>query len=236
VACVIYVYHRYPIFHCRPAEFLPDSSLNRSLLSGGFSMALMSCLVAFGTVSLQSAINGLGDNNIVVAHTATRKLSNIFMMPFSVMGTTMATYSGQNYGAGRIDRIKTGLRHSLLALYVWCLLCILISYTVCPYLVTAITSTTVPEIIDTAVLYQKVDTLVYFLVPTIAVLRNSLQGMGDHVTPVLSSSLEMIGKILIAFLLTPILKYWGIILAEPIVWAIMVIPLILSMRKRLKGV
>ncbi len=236
VACVIYVYHRYPIFHCSLQEFVPDREVNRNLLAGGFSMALMSCLVAFGTVSLQSAINGLGDNNIVVAHTATRKLTNMFMLPFSVMGTTMATYSGQNFGAGHLDRIKTGLRQVLLILYGWCLLCILVSYTVSPYLVTGVSGTSIREIIDTAVLYQRVDTLFYFLVPTITVLRNSLQGMGDHTTPVLSSSLEMIGKILIAFLLTPILKYWGIILAEPIVWAIMVIPLILSMRKRLKTV
>ncbi len=234
VACLVYVYHRYPIFHCRPEEFLPDPAINRSLLSGGFSMALMSCLVAFGTVSLQSAINGLG-NDIVVAHTATRKLTSMFMLPFSVMGTTMATYSGQNFGAGRIDRIRAGLRQVLLILYGWCLLCILVAYTICPLLVTAVTGTSIREIIDTAVLYQRVDTLVYFLVPTITVLRNSLQGMGDHKTPVLSSGLEMIGKILIAFLLTPLLGYWGIILAEPIVWAVMVIPLILSMVNRLKG-
>ena len=53
--------------------------------------------------------------------------------------------------------------------------------------------------------------------------------MGDHVTPVISSGLELVGKVIIAFTLTPILSYWGIIVAEPIVWAIMVIPLVISM-------
>ena len=58
--------------------------------------------------------------------------------------------------------------------------------------------------------------------------------MGDHITPVISSALELAGKVAVAFLLTPILAYWGIIIAEPIVWTIMVIPLIISLVIRLK--
>ena len=70
--------------------------------------------------------------------------------------------------------------------------------------------------------------------PTITILRNSLQGMGDHITPIFSSGLELVGKVLIAMLLTPVIGYWGIIVSEPIVWAVMVIPLIVSMDKRMK--
>ncbi len=56
-----------------------------------------------------------------------------------------------------------------------------------------------------------------------------MQGFGDSKTPVFSSSLELIGKVLIAFFLAPRIGYWGIIIAEPIVWIIMVIPLIINM-------
>ena len=58
--------------------------------------------------------------------------------------------------------------------------------------------------------------------------------MGDHLTPVISSGLELAGKVLIALILTPIIAYWGIIVAEPIVWAIMVIPLIISMIRHIR--
>lgn len=203
------------------------------MLASGMSMGLMNSLVAFGTLSLQTAINTLGTNTIV-AHAATRKLTNLYMLPFSVLGTTMATYGGQNYGAGRYDRIRSGLKVSLGCSYIWCVIVMLASYTICPYLIVAITDTRIQEVIDTACLYQKFDTLFYLLVPTITILRNSLQGMGDHITPIFSSGLELAGKVLIATLLTPVIGYWGIIVSEPVVWAVMVIPLIVSMVKRMK--
>ena len=62
----------------------------------------------------------------------------------------------------------------------------------------------------------------------ICVLRNAMQGLGDHITPLISSSLEMVGKIVIAATLVPMLGYTGVIVAEPLVWFIMVIPLVVQ--------
>ena len=222
ILCFIYTWKKYPFLHFRIKDFVPEGVLVRHMIESGMSMGLMSCLVSFGTLSLQTAINTLGTNTIV-AHAATRKLTNLYMLPFSVLGTTMATYSGQNYGAGRYDRIRSGLKVSLSCSYIWCLIVLVASYTICPYLIVAITDTSIQEVIDTACLYQRFDTCFYVLVPTITILRNSLQGMGDHVTPIISSGLELVGKVLIALLLTPVIGYWGIIISEPIVWAVMVV-------------
>ena len=228
ILCFIYTWKKYPFLHFRIKDFVPEGVLVMHMIESGMSMGLMSCLVSFGTLSLQTAINTLGTNTIV-AHAATRKLTNLYMLPFSVLGTTMATYSGQNYGAGRYDRIRSGLKVSLSCSYIWCLIVLVASYTICPYLIVAITDTSIQEVIDTACLYQRFDTCFYVLVPTITILRNSLQGMGDHLTPIISSGLE-----LIALLLTPVIGYWGIIISEPIVWAVMVVPLIISIAGRLK--
>ena len=233
ILCFIYTWKKYPFLHFRIKDFVPEGVLVMHMIESGMSMGLMSCLVSFGTLSLQTAINPLGTKTIV-AHAATRKLTNLYMLPFSVLGTTMATYSGQNYGAGRYDRIRSGLKVSLSCSYIWCLIVLVASYTICPYLIVAITDTSIQEVIDTACLYQRFDTCFYVLVPTITILRNSLQGMGDHVTPIISSGLELVGKVLIALLLTPVIGYWGIIISEPIVWAVMVVPLIISMAGRLK--
>ncbi len=233
--CFVYTWIKYPMLHFTLKDFLPTREYTNQLIPAGFSMGMMSCLVSIGTVSLQTAINTLGTNTIV-AHAATRKLSNLYMLPFGTLGAAMATFSGQNFGAGKIDRIKKGIRSALFIAYVWCILVLIMSYTICPYLIVAITDTSIDEVIQTACLYQRVDTLVYMLVPTITILRNSLQGMGDHKTPIISSSLELIGKVAFAFALTPIFGYWAIIFAEPVVWAVMVIPLIFSMIKRLKAV
>mgnify|MGYP000053784514 FL=1 len=233
VLCFGYTWKKYAFLHFNIKDFVPKKEFLKPMLEGGLSMGLMNSLVSFGTLSLQTAINTLGTNTIV-AHAATRKLTNLYMLPFSVLGTTMATYSGQNYGAGRYDRIRAGLKVSLGCSYIWCVIVLIASYTVCPYLIVAITDTNIREVIDTACLYQRFDTCFYLLVPTITILRNSLQGMGDHITPIFSSGLELVGKVLIAMLLTPVIGYWGIIVSEPIVWAVMVIPLIASMVKRMK--
>ncbi len=80
----------------------------KEMISAGMSMGFMSSLVNIGTLTLQTAINKLG-KDIIIAHTAARKITEIFMIMFSVFGQTMATYCGQNMGAGKIDRVKRGI-------------------------------------------------------------------------------------------------------------------------------
>lgn len=235
VLCFIYIWIRYPFLHMAVRDMIPDAVFDRSLLSAGLSMGLMSCLVSFGTLTLQGAINTLGTNTIV-AHAATRKLTTFFMMPFSTLATTMSTYVSQNYGAGKLDRIKQGLGTTLTMSYIWCGVVLVISYTICPKLIQLITDTKIQEVMETGALYQRVDTLFYALVPTISILRNSLQGLGEHVIPVVSSALELTGKVLIALFLTPVLGYWAIIWSEPIVWFIMLIPLVISMTGKMKKI
>ncbi len=231
--CFVYALIRYPIFRIKASDLIPAKLLAGQLISGGLSMGLMSSFVAFGTLSLQTAINRLG-TNVIVAHTGARKLTSLYMMPFSVFGTTMATFTGQNYGAKRIDRIKGGLITALAINFGWIVIVQIMSWTICPYLIEAITAVDTKEIIDTAVLYQKFDTSFYAIAAMITIFRNTLQGMGDHITPVISSGLELGGKVVIALTLARFMGYWGIIIAEPIVWAIMVIPLIISIVLRIK--
>lgn len=224
--CFIYIWKCYPVLHLSRSDFKIDRQLTKSLLTSGFSMGMMQSLVSLGTVALQGAINTFGTHTIV-AHTGARKITEIFMLPFSVLGMTMATYCGQNLGAGQVDRIRKGLKQVILAAWIWCAIVIVASYTIAPYLIQMVTATKIQEVIDTATLYLRVDTLLYFVPALISILRNALQGLGDHVTPIFSSGIELVGKVLVVIFLTPKLAYMGIILAEPIVWVLMVIPLII---------
>lgn len=232
IFCLIYLWKKYPILRVKKEDFGISLTRDREMLACGLSMGFMSSLVAFGTLALQSAINKLGTNTIV-AHAAARKLTGLYMMPYSVLGMAMATYAGQNYGAGKMDRVKKGLFFTLGLSLVCVVLVQVATYTICPSLIRLITDTSIQEVIDTAVLYLKFDTIFYVLVPTISIIRNTLQALGEQKIPVISSALELVGKVLIAWFCTPVLKYWGIIIAEPIVWGIMVIPLIVGIRKRL---
>ena len=133
-----------------------------------------------------------------------------------------------------MDRIRMGIRQSLLLTWIWAVGMILLSWTISPRLASMVTGSQNETVLNTAALYLKVNTLFYFAPAAISILRNSLQGMGDHVTPICSSMIELAGKIIAAFLLADIFKYWGIIVAEPVVWVLMVIPLIVKTRALLR--
>lgn len=225
--CVWYMFKRYEILRFGRRELIPDSKMVRNLIGTGLSMGFMNAFVAIGSVALQSGINQLG-TDIIVAHTAARKITEIFMLIFSVLGTTMATFCGQNLGAGRIDRIKKGIRISIGIAWIWNVGVTILSYTVVPHMVGMLASTDNRVVIENASRYLKIDTLLYFVTAMITILRNSLQGIGDRYTPIISSMIELIGKVVIVIWLVPRLQYMGIILAEPIVWVLMVIPLIVQ--------
>ena len=228
VICWIYMVKRYRLLRLGREDFRNlNPQMLQTMVKSGLSMGFMSSLVNIGSLTLQTAINKLGQA-IIVAHTAARKITEIFMIMFSVFGQTMATYCGQNMGAGRIDRVKQGIRLAILYTCIWCTLAIIASYTIGPWLVHLVTGSDNPVVIKNATNYLTFDTLFYYVTAVICVLRNAMQGLGDHVTPLVSSSLEMIGKIIIAATLVPWLGYTGVILAEPLVWFIMVIPLVIQ--------
>lgn len=230
VSCLIYSYKRYEILWISRKDFRIDSSLTAKLMSTGCSMGFMSSLVSIGSVTLQSAINSFGQD-IILAHTTARRISELFMMMFGVLGTTMATFCGQNLGAGKYDRIRKGILTSILMGWVWCAMTIMASYTVVPSFIRMLISSDNRKVIDTAALYLRVDSLLYFVTAMITIIRNSLQGIGDRLTPIISSGIELVGKVIITFTLVPLMGYWGVILSEPIVWVFMVIPLIVQLVK-----
>lgn len=233
VLCFIRIFRKFPVLHLQKSDFRPEKELIVEMYKSGLSMGLMSCLVSIGTIMLQSAINTFG-TTVIVAHTAARKVFEIMSLPMSVLGFAMATYCGQNYGAKRFDRIRQGIRASLLIAAIWSVAVFIICHTVEGALIRFVASTTDAEVIYWGSMYLKVDMSFIVVCGVIVILRNSMQGFGDRVIPVFSSCIELAGKIIFAFVFAPMFAYWGIIWAEPVVWIAMVIPLIVKVVHTLK--
>ena len=230
VLCVIHIKRHFPILQVERRHFKLEKSEVRTMLSGGLSMGMMSSLVNLGTLALQTSINRLG-RDIIVAHTAARKITEMFMIMFGVFGQTMAIFCGQNAGAGRMDRVRHGIGLAVLYTCIWSVMTVIFSFTIGKQLIYLVTGSHNETVIRNAANYLKFDTIFYFVTAVISVLRNAMQGLGETVIPLVSSALEMIGKVVIAVTLVPLLGYTGVIVAEPIVWVIMVIPLIVKILK-----
>ena len=228
LVCWFYMIRRYEILRLKKEDFSdPDRNMMKNMLSAGLSMGLVNSLVNLGTLALQTSINRLG-RDIIVAHTAARKITEMFMIMFGVFGQTMAIFCGQNAGAGRMDRVRQGISLAVLYTCIWSVMTVIFSFTIGKQLIYLVTGSHNETVILNATNYLKFDTLFYFVTAVISVLRNAMQGLGETVIPLASSALEMIGKVVIAVTLVPLLGYTGVIVAEPIVWVIMVIPLIVK--------
>ena len=226
--CWFYMIRRYEILRLKKEDFFGlERNMMKNMLSAGLSMGLVSSLVNLGTLALQTSINRLG----IVAHTAARKITEMFMIMFGVFGQTMAIFCGQNAGAGRMDRVRYGIGLAVLYTCIWSVMTVIFSFTIGKQLIYLVTGSHNETVIRNAANYLKFDTIFYFVTAVISVLRNAMQGLGETVIPLVSSALEMIGKVVIAVTLVPLLGYTGVIVAEPIVWVIMVIPLIVKILK-----
>ena len=143
----------------------------------------------------------------------------------------MATYSGQNYGAGKYDRITSGLKAALMLGCGWAVMVMIMAYTISTCLVGFIASTQNAEIRYWGTTYLRVDMLFEMVCVWIVILRNTMQGVGDYKTPIFSSFLELACKIVFTAVFVRYFGYWGVIWTEPVTWIIMVIPLIVMLKK-----
>ena len=230
VLCFLYMRRKYPQLKIGREDFVPEQEVYKQLLPTGLSMGFMISFVTLGSLALQTCINTFG-TNIIVAHTAARKATSLFLTPFFSLGSALSTYCGQNLGAEEYERIRRGMTDSIRLSLVWCVIVILIIFSISPFLIEGIIASTEEEIIKTAVLYLKINGVFYFLPAIICILRNSMQGFGDTKTPLISSFIELAGKIAIAYLLAPVIGYMGVIVSEPLVWVLMVIPLLIGMAR-----
>ncbi len=217
--CFVYLAKRRPFLMIRPKDFTFDIHSSLEMLSAGFGMALMYSIVDIGSIVLQNGINGMGED-IIAAHTAARRILSLMLMPFSAVGATLVTFTGQNRGAGKYSRIGRGIRDGLLISFGWSTLAVLLIFTVGSFLVGMIVPDKDTEIAATALRYLQWNIPFFYPLAVLLGLRSSLQGLGKSLVPIIASIIELSWKICTVLIMIPMLGYFGVILSEPIIWTV----------------
>lgn len=216
--CFLYIIKKCPELKLSKSDFKLNKYIIKELYIAGLAMGFMMSFVDIGSVILQGAINSLGDS-IIAAHTAARKITGILFMPYGALTTAISTYCSQNLGAGKIDRIKKGIWRAVEISWVWSVFVVIFGYTaLSPMALKWLLSSADAEIVSTAVYYLKINTPFYFVLAVLLMLRSSMQGFGKKVTPIVSSLIELMGKLLVTILLVPVFGYLGVCISEPIIW------------------
>lgn len=231
--CLRHILKNYHFLLPGKRHFVYQSRLIGELLSTGFSMGLMNSIFSIGSIILQGAINTLG-TTIIAAHTAARKVVMIGNMPLSSIASANATFVSQNYGAKKVDRIKEGIRKSCGLSLIWALFFMVVLILFAKPIIYGLTGSRDPIMMENAVMNLRINMIFFFPLGVLLILRTSLQGLGHKVLPLISSSLEMIFKVLAALVFVPLWGYFGASIAEPSTWLICMLFLLVSYRKVMK--
>ena len=222
VLCFIYIKKRASFLIPAKSDFVRDDELYLDLISQGLAMGLMSSIVSLGSVMLQSSINALGPV-IISAQTSARRIFAFSTLPFAAIAAAMTTFTSQNFGANKVHRIAKGIRQGSLLAFGWAILVCIILFFASPFLNELVSGSSDPLLLDNAALYNRIGSLFYVPLALLLILRNSLQGLGQKVTPLVSSFIELAGKVLFVVFVIPQAGYLGVIFAEPIIWCLMAI-------------
>ena len=183
----------------------------------GLPMGFEYSVSAIGAVIMQDAINLMG-SVVVAAQTAGEKIRQMFTLPMESVGMAMATYVGQNHGAGRNDRIRQGIRDGCLIQIVYSAAAWLVIWLIKPFAVGLVLGDADPAVTAGALDYLAVISTLFVILGFLMIFRNTLQGLGYSTMAVISGVGELLGRSFGGWLALHGLGFLGISLANPIAW------------------
>lgn len=217
VGCVIYSYFKFEILHTTKEERKVSREYMKTLCGMGIPMGLQYSITAIGSVILQSAVNTLG-SDAVASMTAGSKIAMFFCCPFDALGSTMATYGGQNVGAGKMDRISAGLKSCSILGIGYSILAFIVLLFTGEYLAMFFVSNASADVISNAHLFLIINSAFYIPLAFVNIVRFLIQGMGYSKFAILAGVFEMVARTLVGFAFVPVFGFTAACFASPVAW------------------
>lgn len=200
----------------------------------GLPMGFQASIIAIGSLSVTFALNTLGPM-AVAGFTASTKIDQVVVLILMSFGVAMATYVGQNYGAKQNDRIKAGVRAVTFLTVGVSLTATVILLLFGGSLVTIFADNTSQAVIHNyGQMYFNLTSPFYWMLSLLFVYRYTLQGLGDSLTPTIAGLMELVMRVVAAFVLSDWFGFNGIVLANPLAWLGALVPLSIAYHRRKK--
>ena len=236
IYCLIHI-RKIEILDMKKADFCWERELDKKLILFGLPMAFQNAMIAIGGMIVQFVVNGFGVI-FIAGFTATNKLYGVLEIAATSYGYAMITYMGQNLGAGKLDRIKKGMRSAIITAMATAVV-IAVCMLVFGHQILGIFLSGNPEEVkmtmDIAYYYLAVMSVFLPILYLLHVIRSALQGMGNTLLPMASGIAEFIMRTAAAITLPALMGESGIFYAEILAWAgadvILVTSYFICMRK-----
>ena len=217
VACWIYMRRNFPILKSTADEkrFRWADALH--LLGVGIPMGLQFSITAIGSMMLQNANNTLG-TNCAAAFTTAMRLKMFFMCPLETLGIAMATFCGQNFGAGKPERILHGIKDTYIIMISYTAFIFAVLWPGARWMGTFFMDASETEVLDNTELFLHCAVTFYLLLGSLCILRYSIQGIGYTKLALFSGIAEMVARILVSLFAVPTFGYIAVCLGDPTAW------------------
>ncbi len=192
----------------------------------GLPVSIQFTVTSIGSMCLQSVVNSFG-TDVIAGFTAANRVENLTNIPMSGLGVATQTFVGQNYGAGKYDRIIKSVRKIFLLDLAVSVVMSVTLYFIGEPVVSVFSQDMSPEIMAAAKRYILAISQCYSLVAVLFVMRNTLQGLGFTYANSVAGIGEFFGRLTVAFVLTPVLGFDAVCYAGPAAWLLADIPLII---------
>ena len=215
--CLIYSIMSNSYFRLEKSDFKFNKDIFLKVLTVGIPVAGQSSLIAFSLIVLQRVVNKFG-SDFVTSFTVVTRIEQLIQQPFMSLGAAVASYSGQNIGAGKYDRVRLG--------YIKAIICSS-SFAIFIFIIFQIFTVKIvkifgddPIVIKYSIVGIKITCSFYVFLGLIHISRNVLNGAGDVKFGLLNGIVECIGRVCFAKPLTmiPIIGLNGVWLTTGITW------------------
>ena len=217
--CFFYI-KRLTILKLTKEDFRLREDLTRKLIFLGLPMAFQNGIIAVGGMIVQFVVNTYGVL-FIAGFTATNKLYGLLEIAGTSYGYAMVTYVGQNLGAGKMERIRSGMRAAMgiaMATSVVIAICMLVFGNGILGLFISGSPEVVEQTMQIAYFYLAVMSVCLPILYVLHVTRSALQGMGNTVLPMLSGVAEFVMRTLSVIVLPMLFGETGIFFAEILAW------------------
>lgn len=225
--CIGYIKKYLPILHLQKTDFKIHPSVLINHLKIGLPMGFQASIIAIGAIVLQVALNHLG-STAIAAYAAAQKIDMMAIMPMMSFGMAMATYTAQNYGANKLDRIKKGVNQCILMSVTFSI--IIATFNIClgGWLTSFFVSEEAPEVIRLAEIYLHINGICYWILSLLFIFRYTLQGLGQSLVPTFAGIMELFMRVFAALIMAEHFGFAGVSSASPLAWIGSAVPLMIA--------
>ena len=234
VLCLIYMRRSYPILRFEKGELAFSGNRILALTRISVPMGLQFSITAIGSILLQSAVNSLG-KVYVAAVTAASKMQNMVVAPMETLGITMATYGGQNLGAGKIPRITQGMHRAFACGLTYSLAAATVVWIFSGPLCLLFVDAEETEVISQAVYFIGINAIFYPVLSILFITRNGLQGLGFSLLPMMAGASELIARAVVSLGFVPVFGFDAACFASPVAWSAATVFLVIIYNIKMHG-